>query len=293
MVAWLRTCGLAEFSSASEMSGNCSITPGWAATSAIVAAAPSLRPCGPSVDAVVEEAREADQALGPAHVSCSSCTMSVPPAMYSAACAAGLGAERERGGQVAPDIERLRELYASGRNGIWPFVLRNLMRPLWLSRPEQRADVLLGNPPWIAYRHLSAEMKPRLREACQRMDLWVGGVLATQQDMAALFWARGAERYLREGGTIAFVLPYAALNRPAFGGLRRGDFGTVQVRIAEVWNLAQVRPIFGRTAVGTTSTCVVFGVRSAATPIPARVRQFAGTLPRETQVKQKLIRPSG
>jgi hypothetical protein len=72
-------------------------------------------------------------------------------------------------------------LYETGRNGIWPFVLRNLMRPLWLSRPEQQTDVLLGNPPWVAYRHLSAEMKPRLRDACQRMNLWVGGVLATQQ----------------------------------------------------------------------------------------------------------------
>jgi SAM-dependent methyltransferase len=58
---------------------------------------------------------------------------------------------------------RLRELYDSGKNGIWPFVLRNLMRPLWLSRPDQRADVLIGNPPWIAYRYLSAEMRLCLR----------------------------------------------------------------------------------------------------------------------------------
>jgi hypothetical protein len=40
---------------------------------------------------------------------------------------------------------RLRELYDSGRNGIWPFILRNLMRPLWLSRPDQQADVLVAN----------------------------------------------------------------------------------------------------------------------------------------------------
>jgi hypothetical protein len=58
-------------------------------------------------------------------------------------------------------------------------------------------------------------------------------VLATQQDMSALFWARGAERYLRPGGTIAFVLPYAAINRPAFAGLRRRDFRTVQMRVVE------------------------------------------------------------
>lgn len=175
---------------------------------------------------------------------------------------------------------RLRELYDAGKNGIWPFVLRNLMRPLWLSRPDQRADVLTGNPPWIAYRHLSAEMKPRLRAASQQMNLWVGGVLATQQDMSALFWARGAERYLRQGGTIAFVLPFAVLNRPAFGGLRRGNFDTVQVRITEAWDLAQVRPIFGRTAVGTTSVAVLFGRREPAAPLPRRIERFSGTLPR-------------
>jgi hypothetical protein len=192
-------------------------------------------------------------------------------------------------GVAAPDASamvdtflRLRELYDAGRNGIWPFVLRNLnlTRPLWLSRPERRADVLLGNPPWVAYRHLSAEMKPRLRVASQQMNLWVGGVLTTQQDLCALFWARGAERYLKQGGTSAFVLPYAALNRPAFGGLRRGNFGSVQVRIVEAWDVARVRPIFGRTAIGTTSACVLFGRREPTGSLPAQVERFIGALPR-------------
>jgi SAM-dependent methyltransferase len=181
---------------------------------------------------------------------------------------------------MADTYERLRKLYRSGRNAIWPFILRNLMRPLWLSRADQQADVLLGNPPWVAYRHLSPEMKPRLRGACQQMNLWVGGVLATQQDMSALFWARGAERYLRPGGTIAFVLPYAVLNRPVFGGLRRGNFGSVQVHVTEAWDLAQVRPIFGRTPIGTTSVAVLFGRREPVGALPGQVEQFAGTLPR-------------
>src|SRR5262249_51129306 len=127
-------------------------------------------------------------------------------------------------------------------------------------------------------RHLSAEIKPRLREACRQMNLWLGGVLATQQDISALFWARGAERYLSPGGAIAFVLPYAALNRPAFGGIRRGNFGSVQVRIVEAWDLARVRPIFGE--VGTTSSCVAFGRREATGPLPTQVERFSGALPR-------------
>ena len=71
-----------------------------------------------------------------------------------------------------------------------------LRRPISLSKPEQQADVLVGNPPWIVYRHLSAGMKHPLREALRSYQLWVGGNLATQRDMCARFWARGAERYL-------------------------------------------------------------------------------------------------
>ena len=169
---------------------------------------------------------------------------------------------------------RLLALKQDGRNGIWPFVLRNLVRPIWLSRPGQRADVVIGNPPWVAYRHLSAEMKPRLRDACQAMNLWIGGILATQQDLAALFWARAAERYLEPGGTIAFVLPYAALNRPAFGGMRTGVFGGAEVRIDAAWSLELVRPLF------PTSAAVLIGRRVPAGTLPTRVRRFAGTLPR-------------
>ena len=187
---------------------------------------------------------------------------------------------------------RLRELYDSGKNGIWPFVLRNLMRPLWLSRPDQRADVLIGNPPWIAYRYLSAEMRLRLRNACVAMNLWLGGRLATNQDLSALFWARSGERYLQQGGTIAFILPYAALNRPAFGGLRVGDFNAVQLHIDEAWDLARVRPLFGRN--GTTSASVLFGRRAPTGPLPDTVERFSGVLLRrdasETEADSRLTR---
>lgn len=184
----------------------------------------------------------------------------------------GVAAEDAR--TLAQTFARLQALKGTGRNGIWPFILRNLIRPVWLSRTDQRADVLIGNPPWVAYRRLSPEMKVRLRDACQAMNLWVGGVLATQQDLSALFWARGAERYLRPGGTIAFVLPYAALNRPAFAGLRRGAYGSASVRIVEAWSLALLREIF------PTSACVLIGRREAAT-LPTHVECFTGTIRRD------------
>jgi hypothetical protein len=176
---------------------------------------------------------------------------------------------------LAQTYRRLQALKQAGRNGIWPFVLRNLIRPVWLSRPDQRADVVIGNPPWVAYRHLSPEMKPRLRDACRAMNLWAGGVLATQQDISALFWARSIERYLKPGGTIAFVLAYAALDRRAFAGLRRGNYGSASVRITAGWNLALLREIFPNSA------CVLFGRREPPEPLPTHVSQFSGTVRRD------------
>jgi hypothetical protein len=84
MVAWLRTWGLADSSSASEMTGNRSTTAGWAATSAIVAAAPSLRPCGPNSMRLSRRPARLTSRSGRRTYSCRSCTISVPPAMYSA-----------------------------------------------------------------------------------------------------------------------------------------------------------------------------------------------------------------
>lgn len=191
------------------------------------------------------------------------------------------GATAEDAALLGRTFAQLKQLYLDGRNHIWTFVLRNLLRPVWLSHPDHRADVLVGNPPWIVYRHLSAEMKDRLREALQSYGLWVGRNLATQQDMFALFWARGAERYLREGGMLALVLPYAALNAPVYAAMRNGTMQRVKVAITGGWGLERVWPIFGaQSGSSTTSTCVLFGRRDSDVQLPVEHDRWVGVLPR-------------
>jgi hypothetical protein len=97
--------------------------------------------------------------------------------------------------------------------------------------------------------------------------------------MWALFWARAAERYLRSGGRIAFVVPYAALNAPVFAGLRAGRMGEVRVRLTGAWALERVWPIFGaQSGSSTTSTCVLFGCREMAGPHPSEIDRWEGRL---------------
>jgi len=200
------------------------------------------------------------------------------------------GATDEDAALLASTFSQLKQLYLDGRNHIWTFVLRNLLRPVWLSHPDHRADVLIGNPPWIVYRHLSADMKERLREALQSYGLWVGGPLATHQDMFALFWARGAERYLRDGGTLALVLPYAALNAPVFAGMRDGSMQRVRVAITGGWGLERVWPIFGaQSGSSTTSTCVLFGERDSTGPMPPEIDRWVGVLRRRDASEEEAV----
>lgn len=191
------------------------------------------------------------------------------------------GASAADAALLARTFAQLKQLYLDGRNHIWTFVLRNLLRPVWLSHPDHRADILIGNPPWIVYRHLSADMKDRLREALQDYNLWAGANLATQQDMCALFWARGAERYLREGGSLALVLPYAVTNAPVFAAMRDGSMRRVRVAITGGWGLERVWPIFGaQSGSSTTSTCVLFGSRDREGGPPEEIDRWVGELPR-------------
>ncbi len=84
------------------------------------------------------------------------------------------------------------------------------------------------------------------------------------------------DRYLKPGGTIAFVLPYAALNRPAYAGLREGIYGTAaQVCIVEAWSFDEdVQPLFPVPA------CVLIARRGKPGPLPAQVTRYGGNLPR-------------
>ena len=104
------------------------------------------------------------------------------------------------------------KLRREGRDSIWAYVARNLSRPLAFSAGGGWANVVIGNPPWVAFRHMSDDLQKRFKELAKGAGVYVGGKLATQNDLCALFTARSASLYLRGAGRLALVLPLAALS---------------------------------------------------------------------------------
>ena len=88
----------------------------------------------------------------------------------------------------------LCELHDQGRDHIWGFYVRNQARPTWFSWPANRVDALVGNPPWLRYNEMSAEMQAKFKERSQSRSIWAGGRVATHQDLSGFFAVRSIER---------------------------------------------------------------------------------------------------
>jgi N-6 DNA Methylase len=175
-------------------------------------------------------------------------------------------------GKTYVTFDRLRR---DRRDTIWAYVARNLSRPLAYSANGGWAHIVVGNPPWLAFRHMNADLQKRFRELAKAERVFVGGKFVTQNDLCALFTVRATHLYLRSGGRIAFVLPMAALTRGQFERLRTGSFNSVRIAWDEAWTMDDsVYPLF------PVPSCAVFGrKRATSQPLPDTVRAYSGSLP--------------
>jgi SAM-dependent methyltransferase len=180
---------------------------------------------------------------------------------------------------VEQTFRTLCQLHDQGRDHIWGYYVRNLARPVWLARKDNRVDVLVGNPPWLAYRYMTAAMQTGFRLMSEDRHLWAGASVATNQDLSGLFVARCVELYLREGGRFGYVMPWGALSRRQYAGFRAADYTTptefVRVAFDQPWDLHKVKPTFF-----PVPACVVFGRRATQpTALTQPAEGWAGRLP--------------
>jgi type I restriction-modification system DNA methylase subunit len=141
-------------------------------------------------------------------------------------------------------VETLKDLIEKNRDSIWAFVLKNIYKPLFL---KNRFDFVIGNPPWLAFRYAEPDYQKFLKEQITKnYNLLSGrGELITHLELGTLFLLRTADLYLKEGGTIAFVLPRSIFTADQHNELREGKFKKkVNLNFIEVWDCKDVSPLF-------------------------------------------------
>jgi hypothetical protein len=193
--------------------------------------------------------------------------------------------------QIVETFEQMCRLHDDGRDHIWGYYIRNLARPAWLARKENRVDVLVGNPPWLSYRHMSSDMQKTFRAMSAERGLWYGAESATQQDLSGLFVVRAIEQYLKVGGQFGFVFPNPVLDRTYFAGFRSGRYATrtavTEVAFTPSWDLRRLRPhFFPRGSAVVFGSCVP---DDSAIPMPTIAEQWTGHLPGTNATWQKAV----
>lgn len=170
---------------------------------------------------------------------------------------------------------RLKQLHEADQNHIWSYYVRNLSRPAWLSREENRVDCLVGNPPWLSYRFMTKGMQAEFKAMSKARNFWHKASTATHQDLAGVFAACAVERYLKTGGRFGFVVPNSVIDRDFWDGFRRGVFDGAGVKFDVPWDLRRIRPhLFPRGA------AVVYGSRTPNySTMPAKAVVWRGRAP--------------
>ena len=156
------------------------------------------------------------------------------------------GADRD---MLVETVKTLKKLHKEGRDHIWAYYTRNVVRPVALAR--QPVDVVIGNPPWLNYNQTIDVMRSALEGQSKGIyGIWAGGRYATHQDVAGLFFARAAHLYLKENGVIGMVMPHSALQAGQYSKWRTGNWKSgnglrtlgVDFTFKKAWDLEWLQP---------------------------------------------------
>ncbi|MDO8632896.1 MAG: N-6 DNA methylase, partial [Phycisphaerales bacterium] len=168
-------------------------------------------------------------------------------------------------------FEDIRSLDRDRRNGVWARFIKNAFAPVFLQ--SDPVDLVVGNPPWVNWESLPGRMeadieegkrpnyRQQIAEVFKSYGLFslsgtAGRLGGGKKDLSMLFVYACADRFLREGGTLAFVITQTIFKTKGAGdGFRRFEFevpsrdtvNTIHLGVKGVHDLTDFQPFEGAT----------------------------------------------
>ena len=170
----------------------------------------------------------------------------------------------------AGNLRLLHFLIAERRDTVYRFILKNAFRPAFFA--ERKFDFVCGNPPWLAYRFIrDREYQQMVKNLVFQFELLERSEvkLFTQMELATLFFTFSHVHYLREGGTIVFVMPRSVLT----GAKQHRHFQQKDLGIIRVIDCEDVDPLFN------VPSCVIVARKGAKSDWPVGAVKVSGCLP--------------
>lgn len=165
--------------------------------------------------------------------------------------------------------DKLHRLEQEGKDRIWTRILRNAFAPLTIGK----FDLVVGNPPWVAWENLPEDYRKLTRGLWDYYGLiYTHGKSSFKKDLSMLFVARTFDRYLKPGGRLAFLVPFTLFKTQAGAGFRR--FLThgrrreprIHVKLLRIHDLVTLYPFEGATT--RTGLLVIEKAERTEFPVP-------------------------
>ena len=162
--------------------------------------------------------------------------------------------------QFQQTIDSLVRLHEEGWDGIWCSILADR----FAAGAMPAADFVCGNPPWVKWSHLPPDYASFIKARCLQLgvfseDKWVGGI---ESDISTVVTYVAAERWLKHGGTLAFLITGTVFANESSQGFRRFEIARLKLPMAvkRVEDFGEVAPFEG---VSNHATLLIFRTGSA------------------------------
>ncbi|MCX7427082.1 MAG: N-6 DNA methylase [Planctomycetia bacterium] len=160
------------------------------------------------------------------------------------------------------------------------------------AQPGERFDYVVGNPPWIAWEYLPAAYREATAPLWRHYGLFsLSGTEARhgggKKDLSTLVLYAAADRYLKHGGRLGFVITQTLLQTKGAGdGFRRFRLGVSgePLGVLRVDDMVRFQPFAG--AANWTAAIVLEKGRETTYPVPYVRWTLDGRLPRGGDVPE-------
>lgn len=114
--------------------------------------------------------------------------------------------------------EDLVKLHINKWDGIWIRITTNFM----LIARLKKHDLIVGNPPWVKWEHLPAAYTRKIKEFCDIRHIFCNDGMygGAQLNICALISNVAATNWLKENGTLAFLMPDSLMSQNSYEEFR-------------------------------------------------------------------------
>lgn len=155
--------------------------------------------------------------------------------------------------EIAPHLSehvvvRLRHFYeiiesleTNDWDKIWCRIIKNNFSP----RGFALFDLIIGNPPWVRWSRLPETYRNRVKSFCNKYGLvsgrgYSGGI---ESDISTVITFSAADNWLRDGGTIAFLITWTVFKSESARGFRLSKLpADAGLRITTIEDLHRLQP---------------------------------------------------